>query len=96
MASLSVKPTPPLKATEMHLDDTMASARQYEVISRPFAGRVVGNQHFTIEADTVKKDDLLKRIPDAAPYLTWGECFDLKPFGELELWKHARVEGCGE
>lgn len=46
----------------------MELARDYQVISRPFTGRIGGSQHFIIEADTVEKEDLLKRIPDAAPY----------------------------
>lgn len=96
MASLSVKPAPPLKVSEMHLGDSMAPAREYEVILRPFAGRVGGSQHFTIGSDTAEKDELLKRIPDAAPYLTWSECFDMRPFRELELWKQAWAEGYGE
>jgi hypothetical protein len=69
--------------------------RAYKVISRPFAARVGGNHHFTLEADTPEKQLLLQRIPDAAPYLTWRESFDLRPFGEIELWKQGIVECYG-
>lgn len=95
---MSLKPTPPLKVLEMHYADSALTgqAREYQVISRPFAGRIGGSQHFTIESNTVEKEDILKRIPDAAPYLTWSETFDLKPFGESELWKQAWVEGYGQ
>jgi hypothetical protein len=68
------------------------NARSYEVISRPFAGRVGGNQHFALTPDTPAKAALLKEIPDAAPYLTWRESFDLQPFLAPELWKQALVE----
>ena len=98
MAALSVKPRPPLEETSVMSvrdDDVLRPAREYQIISRPFAGRVGGNQHFTIEADTSEKDSLLQRIPDAAPYLTWRESFDLRPFREVELWKQAAVEGYG-
>jgi hypothetical protein len=69
--------------------------RAYDAILRPFAARVGGNHRFTLDADTPEKQRLLQRIPDAAPYLTWTENFDLQPFGEIELWKQGVVECYG-
>jgi hypothetical protein len=79
----------PSFAQSLHLD------RAYKLISRPFAARVGGNHHFTLEADTPENQRLLQRIPDAAPYLTFRESFDLRPFGEIELWKQGIVECYG-
>jgi hypothetical protein len=103
MASLELKPGPaldrgrdgdttsmPLSASHLHPN---ARARNFRIISRPYSGRIGGNQHFVLDGDTQEKRDLLKRVPDAAPYLEWGESLDLKPFTQIELWKQAFVEG---
>jgi hypothetical protein len=86
-----------IKAHEISLPLTtsLQSSRTYQLILRPFAGRIGGNQHFILEPDTPEKRKLLQRIPDAAPYLTWKESFDIRPFGELELWKQAFAECYG-
>jgi hypothetical protein len=97
MAALSEKHTAavPDQTNLPSFVQSLQHGRAYEVISRPFAGRIGGNHHFTLEADTPEKKLLLQRIPDAAPYLTWRESFDLRPFGEIELWKQAIVECYG-
>lgn len=64
----------------------------FEAISRPYAGRVSGNWSFALSPDTPAKAELLSKISDAAPYLTWRESFDPHPFFQPELWKQALVE----
>ncbi|KFY08157.1 hypothetical protein V492_06492 [Pseudogymnoascus sp. VKM F-4246] len=38
---------------------------------------------------------ILKRVPDASPFISAGEIFDLRGFLVLELWKAAIIEGVG-
>jgi hypothetical protein len=96
MASLELKPGP----ARDHAGDRdqlsplpEARTRNYRIISRPYSGRIGGNQHFVLDGNTQEKRDLLKRVPDAAPYLKWRESIGLKPFTQIELWKQAFVEG---
>lgn len=63
------------------------------IISRPFAGRIGGNQQFALNHLHPDKDEILKETPDAAPYLSWSESFSLSPFLHRELWKQALYEG---
>ncbi|KAF2103606.1 aquaporin-like protein [Rhizodiscina lignyota] len=74
------------------LPETSGERHDFRVISRPYAGRIGGNQQFALRPDTLEKQAILERIPDAAPYLTWRESFDLNLFLEVELWKQALVE----
>lgn len=63
------------------------------IISRPFAGRIGGNQQFAINHLHPDKDEILLKAPDATPYLSWSESFSLTPFTTGELWKQALYEG---
>jgi hypothetical protein len=98
MACLSVKRTPPLKVSEMH----HAASDPNGIGTRvPSYFSTIRRQHWWKSALSncsgySGERGFFKRIPDAAPYLMWSECFDLKPFGELELWKQALVGGYGE
>jgi hypothetical protein len=103
MASLELKPGPALErggaqnttslslsASHLHPE---SRTRDFHIISRPYSGRIGGNHHFVLDGDTQEKRDLLKRVPDAAPYLKWRESVDLQPFTQIVLWKQAFVEG---
>ena len=60
-----------------------------------FAGRIGGNQEFIVDRHDPKHAALLARTPDAAPYMSLRESFDLRGFTEIELWKGAFAEGIG-
>lgn len=61
------------------------------IASRPFAGRIGGNQEFTVSAD----DASFIKIPDAASSFTWHQSFYLSAFADIELWKESIIEGVG-
>ncbi|KAF1815632.1 aquaporin-like protein [Eremomyces bilateralis CBS 781.70] len=67
--------------------------RSYRVINRPYAGRLGGSQKFTISGTTAERQDLLQKVPDAAPYLRLREALNLRPLRDVELWKQALIEG---
>jgi hypothetical protein len=60
-------------------------------VSRPFAGRIGGNQEFIVS----NEDALESKIPDAAASFTWYESFCLDAFADISLWKEAIIEGVG-
>ncbi|KAJ5897851.1 aquaporin [Penicillium tannophilum] len=57
-----------------------------------FAGRLGGNQDFILDRNDPRNDELLEKVPDAAPCMTFAEIFDLKGFCSLDLWKFAMLE----
>src|SRR5256885_5588382 len=61
-----------------------------------FAGRVGGNQSFILNRDDPAQAALLQKTPDAAPFMSLGETFDLGGLRDLDLWKAAFIEGIGE
>jgi hypothetical protein len=63
----------------------------HTIASRPFAGRLGGNQEFTLDSD----DASLAKIPDACATFTWAQSFHLAAFADAELWKEATIEGVG-
>jgi glycerol uptake facilitator-like aquaporin len=63
--------------------------------SPPFAGRLGGNQEFVLDPKDLDNRSAIKRVPDASPFISWRELFDLKGFLQPELWKAALVEGMG-
>jgi hypothetical protein len=65
-------------------------------MSSPFAGRLGGNQEFTVDRSDPQNEELLKKVPDAAPNLTLEEAFDLNGFREIGLWKASLIEFIGE
>lgn len=77
------------KATTLKL---AAQRPTEQVISRPFVGRLGGNQAFTLSKDDPNYDEKLRTTPDASPCFTWQETFDLSGFGDVELWKQAVLE----
>lgn len=70
------------------------SPRTEQVISRPFVGRLGGNQAFTLDVADPNYDEKLRNTPDAGASFTWKESFDLRGFVDGELWKQAILEGC--
>ena len=60
-----------------------------------FAGRIAGNQLFTLSPDSPEYQELKQRIPDAIAASTWREVMDLRAFKERRLWEMAVIEGLG-
>ncbi|EUC40762.1 hypothetical protein COCMIDRAFT_30348 [Bipolaris oryzae ATCC 44560] len=61
------------------------------IASRPFAGRIGGNQEFTVPAD----DASTNLLPDAAAVFSWRQSFSSRAFADIELWKESFIEGVG-
>jgi hypothetical protein len=59
------------------------------IASRPFAGRLGGNQGFTSSAASFAS------IPDAYASFTWQQSLSLTPFTDIELWKESFIECVG-
>jgi hypothetical protein len=62
---------------------------QLTVASRPFAGRLGGNQEFTSD------DASFVKIPDAAASFSWHQSFHLEAFSDVEMWKESFIECVG-
>ncbi|KAF2031681.1 aquaporin-like protein [Setomelanomma holmii] len=62
---------------------------QLTVASRPFAGRLGGNQEFTSD------DASFIKIPDAAASFSWHQSFHLEAFSDIEMWKESFIECVG-
>ncbi|KAL6153780.1 hypothetical protein ACJQWK_01820 [Exserohilum turcicum] len=65
--------------------------RSPAISSRPFAGRIGGNQEFTIPAEDASKT----LLPDASAIFSWHQSFSLRAFADIELWKESFIEGVG-
>jgi hypothetical protein len=63
------------------------------VVSRPFVGRLGGNQAFTASKDDPDYDEILKNTPDASGHFTCAEAFDFSLFLDFDLWQQALIEG---
>jgi glycerol uptake facilitator-like aquaporin len=64
-------------------------------LATPFAGRLGGNQEFTLDRNDPSNQELLRKVPDAAPNLSLKEAFDLRGFREIGLWKASLIEFVG-
>lgn len=60
-----------------------------------YAGRLGGNQEFIVNPSDPDTQSLLKRIPDAAPWLSVTDIFSLAGFRQPAIWKPAILEGFG-
>lgn len=60
-----------------------------------FAGRLGGNQLFTLTPGSAEYEEVKERIPDAISASTWREIMDLRAFNERRLWEMAIIEGMG-
>ncbi|EUC33943.1 hypothetical protein COCCADRAFT_36297 [Bipolaris zeicola 26-R-13] len=67
------------------------SKKNLAIASRPFAGRIGGNQEFTVPAD----DTSVNLLPDAAAVFSWRQSFSPRAFADIELWKESFIEGVG-
>ncbi len=73
----------------------IAKDPSYNTTTRPFIGRVGGNQGFVLDRHNAANAEILKEQPDSAPCMTLREQFDLRGFRSLGLWKAALIEGIG-
>ncbi|KAE8137839.1 major intrinsic protein-domain-containing protein [Aspergillus pseudotamarii] len=64
-------------------------------IIQPFAGRIGGNQGLVVDRTDPDNADILKKVPDAAPLMTFREGFDLRGFWDIDLWKFGFIECMG-
>ena len=64
-------------------------------VSRPFAGRIGGNQQFTVSPEDAQFNKITAEVPDAVANLSWKSSLDLRGFRDIELWKQAIIEGVG-
>ncbi|KAB8220220.1 major intrinsic protein-domain-containing protein [Aspergillus novoparasiticus] len=64
-------------------------------VIQPFAGRIGGNQGLVVDRTDPDNADLLKKVPDAAPLMTFREGFDLRGFWDINLWKFGFIECMG-
>src|SRR5438128_1745526 len=65
------------------------------VASRPFAGRIGGNQEFTLDPCDTSFTSTLEKLPDAGSIFTWKQSFSFRAFADIELWKEAFIEYVG-
>ncbi|KFY32554.1 hypothetical protein V493_00085 [Pseudogymnoascus sp. VKM F-4281 (FW-2241)] len=68
---------------------------QPHVSTQPFAGRLGANQEFILDREKLENAPFLKRLPDASPFMSVQEIFNMRGFLEPELWKAATTEGLG-
>jgi len=75
--------------------DSIVGVPSYQATTRPFIGRLGGNQGFVLDRHNAANAEILKEQPDSAPCMTLQEQFDLRGFRSLGLWKAALIEGVG-
>lgn len=63
--------------------------------TRPFAGRIGGNQEFTLTPDDSSFITVTEKAPDAAAGFSWRQSLSIAGFSDTELWKQATIEGVG-
>jgi hypothetical protein len=76
--------------------NSIVTVPSYQATTRPFIGRLGGNQGFVLDRHNAANAEILKEQPDSAPCMTLKEQFDLRGFRSLGLWKAALIEGVGE
>ncbi|KAM0715336.1 hypothetical protein Q7P37_008834 [Cladosporium fusiforme] len=69
--------------------------RQASVSELPFAGRIGGNQEFTVSEDSAKGREILKKQPDAAPLYSINDSLNPNGFLVYDNYRMAVVEGFG-
>lgn len=79
-----------VEASDAHsgLRQRKGEHKSLTISSRPFAGRIGGNQEFTVPAEDAS-------LPDAAAVFSWRQSFGLHAFSDVELWKESFIEGVG-
>jgi glycerol uptake facilitator-like aquaporin len=68
---------------------------QETVNNRPFAGRIAGNQLFTLSPADPSFEKVTNSQPDALQSPSWASILDLRGFRDAWLWKMAVIEGIG-
>jgi glycerol uptake facilitator-like aquaporin len=66
-----------------------------DLASQPFAGRLGGTQEFILDPKNIGNEQALKHVPDASPFISLSEIFNLRGLLEPGLWKAAVTEGIG-
>ena len=83
-------------ANEAGLQSALNPVRHRRRIAEiPFAGRIGGNQEFTVSQDSSDAESVLEKQPDAAPLSNISDSFRLSGFLNLDLWRQAVIEGWG-
>ncbi|KAG2421206.1 hypothetical protein HFD88_000822 [Aspergillus terreus] len=62
---------------------------------QPFAGRIGGNQGLVLDRHDPTNADYLKKVPDAAPLMTFREAWNLQGFADPNLYRFSVVECVG-
>ncbi|KAM0815420.1 putative MIP transporter [Seiridium cardinale] len=72
-----------------------AGLRSFTPTVVPFAGRIGGNQALVVDPDDPANESLLRKLRNAAPYLSLSGVFNLAGFADVQFWKYATVECIG-
>jgi hypothetical protein len=80
---------------DVNRSNPMVKVASYNTTTKPFIGRVGGNQGFVLDRHNAANAEILKEQPDSAPCMTLREQFDPRGFRSLGLWKAALIEGVG-
>jgi len=88
------KPFPP--AHDESTTSLQLHSMETKTKKTPFAGRLGGNQAFVLDPDASSNSSTINRIPDASPFMTWSEQFDLRGFLQPDLWRAGLAEGVGK
>lgn len=75
--------------------ETATQRPMASVSNASFAGRIGGNQEFTVSVGDERGEQILKKQPDAAPLTTLSQSLDLHGFLHPDLWRMAVIEGWG-
>ena len=96
--------TLPLVLDMAHLDvDVKDTERQMTALPQPvpvvqpqvFAGRLGGNQQFTVSSSDPGYHEIVAKEPDAGRASSWKALLDLRGFYDPDLWRLATIEGIG-
>ena len=89
----------PLQKAVTHPSLVRARHHKYADVQEdhlPFIGRLGGNQRYVLDPTDPDNAQLLRNVPDAAPFMTLKQQLDLRSFRSPGLWKRAVTEGMGE
>ena len=67
----------------------------HEKSSLPYAGRIGGNVEFILDRNDPANARTLEQTPDAAPFVSPKDAFDLRGFKDLDLYRAGIIEGFG-
>ncbi|KAF2179031.1 aquaporin-like protein [Zopfia rhizophila CBS 207.26] len=95
---MAVSTNEDIELAESHINHELRHRKNSHapsVASRPFVGRIGGNQEFTISPGDYSFQTVVSKAPDAAAKFSWKQSFGLRSFADVELWKEATIEGVG-